>query len=293
MSFRMKIGIIVGSIVFVSLFLPFLIFNSAQTTNHVVEKQEQESKPLSLKENGEMKKTILHEKEGNKPFTIVIDPGHQQHANLDQEAIGPKSNETKSKVSSGTMGVISNKPEYQLTLEAAVILKELLEERDFNVVLTREVNEVDISNKERAEIANQHGADLMIRLHADGSEDQAVNGFHILTPAEGHPMFEKSLQASQTILNTVQSDGGINTNNVSFRSDLTGFNWSEVPTTLIEMGFMTNPEEDQKLSDQAYLRKLMTYIAEGIVAYRGSGASLTPLTGYTCRFLPYFFKNKD
>ncbi|MYL62257.1 N-acetylmuramoyl-L-alanine amidase [Bacillus hwajinpoensis] len=202
-----------------------------------------------------------------KNFTIVIDPGHQQHANNDQEPIAPGSKQMKGKVSSGTSGVSTGKPEYELTLEAALILEELLKDRDFDVVLTRMENMVDISNKERAEIANKHQADLFIRLHADGSNDSSVKGFHILTPAEGHAMHKQSLQASKVIFTAVQRDQSIDTNGISFRSDITGFNWSQVPTVLIEMGFMTNTEDDHNLSDPAYLHKLMTHVAEGIVAY--------------------------
>lgn len=263
----------IGSIMLVGLFLLLFIFQNEQVTNQVEESQGPSQ--LSVKEE-QTKKTLANEKEAEpkivppslvheKNFTIVIDPGHQQHANNDQEPIAPGSSEMKGKVSSGTSGIITAKPEYQLTLEAALILEELLTEQGFNVVLTREENEVDISNKERAEMANDHQADLFIRLHADGSNDSSVKGFHILTPAEGHSMFEQSLQASKAISNAVQRDQSIDTNGISFRSDITGFNWSHVPTTLIEMGFMTNPEDDQNLSKEQYLRKIMSDITEGVV----------------------------
>ncbi|MFP3340392.1 N-acetylmuramoyl-L-alanine amidase, partial [Micrococcus sp. SIMBA_131] len=80
------------------------------------------------------------------------------------------------------------------------------------------------------------------------------------TPAEGHAMHKQSLQASKVIFSAVQRNQSIDTNGISFRSDITGFNWSQVPTVLIEMGFMTNTEDDQNLSDPAYLRKLMTEV---------------------------------
>ncbi|TKD70709.1 N-acetylmuramoyl-L-alanine amidase family protein [Pseudalkalibacillus hwajinpoensis] len=275
MSFKSKAGILVSALLLISLFATFFILKEAYSpvTNKVVDKQAANLTPI--RESDGIKKSTREKDESQavtpspKPFLIVIDPGHQKHSNLEKEPIGLGRTETKSKVSSGTSGVSTNKPEYQLTLEAALILKELLEERGIDVVLTRDKNEVDMSNKERAELANHHQADLFVRLHADGSTDQNVKGFHILTPAEGHPIFEQSLQASKAIINTVQNDRSIDTNGISFRSDITGFNWSKVPTTLIEMGFMTNPEDDANLSNQEYLRKLMRYIADGIVVYRG------------------------
>ncbi|MBN8210268.1 N-acetylmuramoyl-L-alanine amidase [Bacillus sp. NTK071] len=275
MSFKRKAGILVSALILISLFSTFFILKEAansSVTNKVVGK---EAANLTHIRGSDGSKKSTREKDETqavtpspKPFLIVIDPGHQKHSNLEKEPIGPGRNDTKSKVSSGTSGVSTNKPEYQLTLEAALILKELLEERGIDVILTRDKNEVDISNKERAELANHHHADLFIRLHADGATDQHAKGFHILTPAEGHPKFEQSLQASKAIITTVQSDMSIDTNGLSFRSDITGFNWSEVPTTLIEMGFMTNPEEDGNLSNPEYLRKLMRHIADGIVVYR-------------------------
>ena len=86
-------------------------------------------------------------------FVIVIDPGHQAKANLEQEPIGPDARETKYKVTGGTTGVVTGKPEYVLTLEASNLLKDHLEKKGFQVILTRTSHDVDISNQERAEIA--------------------------------------------------------------------------------------------------------------------------------------------
>ena len=131
-------------------------------------------------------------------FVIVIDPGHQAKANLEQEPIGPDARETKYKVTGGTTGVVTGKPEYVLTLEAANLLKAHLEKKGFQVILTRTSHDVDISNQERAEIANRHGADLFVRLHADGSESAETSGFSVLVPAKDNPytaaIYEDSYQ---------------------------------------------------------------------------------------------------
>jgi len=65
----------------------------------------------------------------------------------------------------------------------------------------------------------------------------------------------------------VKKDQFVEADGIRYRSDLSGFNWSTVPVTLVELGYMTNPEEDRNLSDQAYLTKLMNHIADGIAAY--------------------------
>lgn len=216
-------------------------------------------------------KNNMPEKADPPPFLVYIDPGHQSQANLEKEPIGPGSAETKIKVSGGTSGVVTKKPEYKLTLEASMILKQLLEEKGITVKLTRSSDNVDISNRERAELANNSKADLHVRIHADGSENASVKGFSVLTPAEDNSytksIYQSSLQASQAILTEVKKDQFVEADGIRYRSDLSGFNWSTVPVTLVELGYMTNPEEDRNLSDQGYLTKLMNHIADGIAEY--------------------------
>ena len=100
-----------------------------------------------------MNKAVTPPTTNTESFVIVIDPGHQAKANLEQEPIGPDARETKYKVTGGTTGVVTRKPEYVLTLEASNLLKDHLEKKGFQVILTRTSHDVDISNQERAEIA--------------------------------------------------------------------------------------------------------------------------------------------
>ena len=52
-----------------------------------------------------------------------------------------------------------------------------------------------------------------------------------------------------------------------YRDDLTGTNWAEVTNTLIELGFMSNVEEDKKLSDKKYQEKIIEGLVNGIEKY--------------------------
>ncbi|PDZ15238.1 N-acetylmuramoyl-L-alanine amidase [Bacillus anthracis] len=258
---------------------------AVQTTEQVEQKQEEvpaeekkeEATPVQLAEqplqNNE-EKVESNEKQGK--FLVVIDPGHQQKANLNLEPIGPGATTQKYKVTDGTTGVVTKKREAVLVLEMAFVLKEKLEAKGMQVLMTRTSQDVDISNKERATLANDHKANLFLRLHADGAENPNQSGFAVLTPAEGSPytkeIYAESLQISQTIVNKMRENQQVKVNGIKFRDDLSGFNWSKVPGVLLELGFMSNPEEDKKLSDPQYINSLLQSVTDSVDEYRKSKA---------------------
>ena len=87
---------------------------------------------------------------------IVIDAGHQNYAMNDTEPNGPGSSVMKFKLSSGTVGVATGVWEHELNLEVALMLRDLLLERGYTVIMIRETGNVTISNAERAQIANKY-----------------------------------------------------------------------------------------------------------------------------------------
>ncbi|PEA74803.1 N-acetylmuramoyl-L-alanine amidase [Bacillus wiedmannii] len=258
---------------------------AVQTNEQVKQKQEEvlaeekkeEATPVQPAEkplqNNEQK-VESNEKQGK--FLVVIDPGHQQKANLNLEPIGPGATTQKYKVTDGTTGVATKKREAVLVLEMASVLKEKLEAKGIQVLMTRTSQDVDISNKERATFANDHKANLFLRLHADGSENPNQSGFAVLTPAEGSPytkeIYAESLQISQTIVNKMRENHQVKVNGIKFRDDLSGFNWAKVPGVLLELGFMSNPEEDKKLSDPQYVNSLLQSVTDSVDEYRKSKA---------------------
>ncbi|HDR7912105.1 TPA: N-acetylmuramoyl-L-alanine amidase [Bacillus wiedmannii] len=258
---------------------------AVQTNEQVEHKQEEvpaeekkeEATPVQPTEqprqNNEQK-VESNEKQGK--FLVVIDPGHQQKANLNLEPIGPGATTQKYKVTDGTTGVVTKKREAVLVLEMAFVLKEKLEAKGIQVLMTRTSQDVDISNKERATFANDHKANLFLRLHADGSENPNQSGFAVLTPAEGSPytkeIYAESLQISQTIVNKMRENQQVKVNGIKFRDDLSGFNWAKVPGVLLELGFMSNPEEDKKLSDPQYVNSLLQSVTDSVDEYRKSKA---------------------
>ncbi|WP_433944460.1 N-acetylmuramoyl-L-alanine amidase family protein [Paenibacillus sp. SN-8-1] len=209
--------------------------------------------------------------EVKKTYVICIDPGHQLKGNNQKEPIGPGATEKKPKVSSGTQGVATKKPEYVLNLEISLKLKKELEKRGYKVVMTREKHNVNLSNKERSDIAGKANADLFIRIHADGDNSPKTEGFSVLYPAQSNKytkaIYAKSKLASEYIQQGMKSATQAKSKGVVPRSDLTGFNWSKVPVTLVEVGFMTNPAEDKRMSTNAYQDKLVAGISAGVDKY--------------------------
>lgn len=202
---------------------------------------------------------------------VVIDPGHQKHANTEQEPVGPGASETKIKVSGGTTGTATGVPEYELTLDIGLQLRDKLLERGYQVIMVRDTNEVDISNSERAEIANEADADVFIRLHANGSPDSSVTGAMTICQTPANPyngdVYEQSRALSENILDSYIYKTGINRQYVWETDTMSGINWSEVPTTILEMGFMSNTGEDRSMQDDDMQQKMVEGIADGIDEY--------------------------
>lgn len=216
---------------------------------------------------------IFYMKNPSAPI-IAIDPGHQRYADSEKEPIGPGAGETKARVSSGTSGKWTGLPEYELNLMVSMQLKDVLLEEGYNVFMIRETNDVSISNAERATLANNIGADLFIRVHANGVDNAAVSGMTVLCPSPknsfcSESVIQKSKALSQAVLNHMVEETGAKNRGVSENDTMSGINWCKVPVTIVEMGFMTNEREDKLLQTTEYQKKIVKGMVEGIREYLG------------------------
>ena len=200
---------------------------------------------------------------------ICVDPGHEVTSLRVQEPISPKSSATKEAFVGGAAG--ANQTEEQLNLAVGLKLKALLEEQGAQVIMTRTTHESDMTSYKRAQLANDTHSDLCIRIHADGSESSSVYGMSMLVPygdqLATQDIVAPSQRAGECVLNAALAATGAKNNGIVQRSDLTGFNFAEVPTILIEMGFLSNPAEDARMLTDEYRTQLAQGICNGIVNY--------------------------
>lgn len=202
---------------------------------------------------------------------IVLDPGHQAVQDKDKEPLGPDSEIMKNKVSSGTRGVSTQIYEYELNLVVSNKLKDRLVEEGFEVLMTRTGHDVSISNKERAEMANNAGADIFIRIHANGSENPNKKGIMTIYPSEENPfvshLSDESYRLSKDLHDEMIRETEGESAGINAMDNMVGINWSKVPVTIVELGYMSNAEEDQMLNTEEYQNQLIEGMVMGIKKY--------------------------
>ena len=204
-------------------------------------------------------------------LVVVIDPGHQLTADITQEPIGPGAAETKYKVSGGTASCNTGSPESELTLAVSKLLEAELIQRGYTVLMTRTEQDVNISNSERAAVANDANADAFVRIHANGSENSGANGALTICQTAANPynsdLYAKSRALSDAVLDELTANAGCRKEYVWETDTMSGINWCRVPVTIVEIGYMTNAAEDALLATDDYRSLIAVGIANGIDRY--------------------------
>jgi N-acetylmuramoyl-L-alanine amidase len=202
---------------------------------------------------------------------VCLDPGHGTPPAIGRqlEPIGPGSRELKIKDGGGAPG------EAPVALAIAVRTRRLLLARGYRVAMTRTGPTIHLGdgdgNIARARFCNRRHAALMVRIHADGSSDRSLHGVSTLVPAwhRGwtNDIYARSVRAGRALQKAVSGATGAADRGIVQRSDLTGFNWADVPVMLVESGFMSNPTESRRLKTATYQQRLAVGLARGVSAF--------------------------
>ena len=198
---------------------------------------------------------------------ICLDPGHGTIPAIGRqtEPIGPGSAIRKIKDGGGAPG------EAPVALAIARRTRALLDGAGYRVAMTRNGPTYAGGNIARARFCNVRHAALMIRIHADGSTDPSLHGVQILYPAFHRgwtdDVYAASLRAARLVERAVVRTTGARDLGLTPRSDLTGFNWANVPAILIETGFMTNLHDRVLLQSAPYQLKVARGLVAGVEAF--------------------------
>jgi len=217
---------------------------------------------------------------------IVLDPGH---GGVDPGATGK-----------------SGRFEKHITLSMARVLKKKLEKTGrYKVILTRE-KDIFLRLRDRLKIARKADADLFISLHADSNKNRKIRGLSVYTLSErasdkeaaslatsenksdviaGIDLSHETPEVTDILIDLAQretmnlSSHFANTLIQELRREVkllrkthrfAGFavlKAPDVPSVLVELGYLSNSSEEKKLRDSKYLARLSTALVSGIDKY--------------------------
>ena len=205
---------------------------------------------------------------------VCIDPGHQENGQYVTEPNGPGLPGTSKTKGGMAQGKVTLRKEDIVVLEVGMKLRDLLIREGATVVMTRTKQDEFHTNVERAEIANEAGAHIMLRLHCNySSSNTSKSGIQIYCPVNSDYARAVADAAeyralAESFLDEVKVAAGYEltdkTGTVRLNDTYVGSNWAKMLCFLVEMGYMSNPAEDVKLADAKYQEMLAQGMIEGI-----------------------------
>jgi len=180
-------------------------------------------------------------------FIVVLDPGH---GGKDPGGIGWR-------------GV----KEKDITLAIARLVEiEALDEPQLKIILTRQ-SDVYVPLHERTALAGRLGASLYLSIHANISRDRRVRGTETLLPESWKGRSLRSLILAGDIQKSIVGELGSRDRGVKYQRLY--LRWSRVPAALVEVGFLSNPQEARKLQSLSYQDEIARAILAAIKKFLG------------------------
>ena len=202
---------------------------------------------------------------------VALDPGQQEKAMTEDEPIGPGASTTVDKMSYGATSTTTGKREHEWSLAFTLKVKEELMARGYEVFMTREESTVELSNADRAKLANESGAEIYISIQADAASNVDAKGIYAQIPSKSNSFIGTMYEECKSMAGFIQSElikaTGAKDRGLSETDKVTTLNWSKIPVTVLQLGFMSNKEEDTNLWSEDYQKKMVKAICDGIDAY--------------------------
>ena len=184
---------------------------------------------------------------------VVLDPGH---GGRDPGKVGAQGEQEK-----------------DINLAISLKVKERLEKDGMEVVMTREKDVMladgDASNKKledlnnRISIINEHQPAVAVSIHQNSYSDASVKGAQVFYFTHS----DKGKQAAEAMQKELLEFDQENTRKIKANDTYYLLKKTEVPTVIVECGFLSCPEEAALLTDEAYQKKLAEAIAKGIESW--------------------------
>ena len=188
---------------------------------------------------------------------ITIDPGHGGKA---PGAIDPKEKEMDDGIYVDNIYT----EESQLVLKASNLLNSILKRKtNYKTILTRNSDKY-IKLSERCYKANKNKSDLFVSIHANSFYKNNAKGTETLY----YPTSTNGKKLAGLVQKSMISDLKDTTDRgIKKRDDLFVLKYTKMPAVLVELGFISNPEEERLLNDDLYLTLMMNSVADGIIKY--------------------------
>jgi len=202
--------------------------------------------------------------------TVCVDPGHQGVAIGLKEPMGPGLSGTHHTTNGQAQGTVTRRMESVVVLEIGLKLRNALLEEGADVIMTRVDQNTPVSNVRRAEIAGEGHADLFIRLHCDNTANKNKRGIHVFVPLSS--TYAKQVADAKTyrtygeaLFNAMSEATGVTKGGVTQNNSYVANNWATMPTFLVELGYMSNKDDDLMLSTEEYQTKVIQGMVNGLV----------------------------
>lgn len=208
-------------------------------------------------------------------MTVAIDPGHNgDNADHPGEIGAPVPDGRDGTKACNTTGARTHAgyPEHAFTWQVGTLVREDIEELGARVVMSRDDDSgVGPCVDERGQFAGAAGADVLVSIHANGTEDPTAAGFHVITVEDSpHPDVEAPSRSLATDMVSAFEDAAFAANpaygddGIVARTDIAGLNHAEVPAVLVECGEMGNPQDAQRMESEEGRQQYAAAIVDGI-----------------------------